>query len=87
MREIAVSQAPLSSNSDRHDGPEMLGLVRRYFATDAPLTPLRRIVQAIKDPFQDGKDGHFRVNPLWVILGSLAALAFAVFLYFNLGRL
>jgi hypothetical protein len=66
---------------------EMAPRLQRYFAEAGPPGLVRQFLQILRDPFQEGKDGRFRINPQWVLLGTLACLAFAVFIYFNIGSL
>jgi hypothetical protein len=62
---------------------EMRVLLRRYFAQDAQPTLVWELSGKLKDPFAESKDGRFRFHPLWLGLGTLAVLAFSVFLYFS----
>lgn len=41
----------------------------------------------LQDPFAKNENGGFRVNPLYVGLSILTALALSIFLYFNFVRL
>jgi len=83
-----MSQPPSSSDSQpagQIAKTEIQALLRQYFVqTTAPgLVP--QFVNVLRDPFQDGKDGRFRMNPLWVIWGVFALLALSTFAYFTLG--
>jgi hypothetical protein len=43
--------------------------------------------KALGDPLRPRtKDGHFRINPLLLILGSVALLGIGIFLFFNYGH-
>jgi len=83
-----MSQPPSSSDSQpagQIAKAEMKVLLRKYFAEKAAPGLLLQFVDAVRDPFQDGKNGGFRMNPLWVICGVFALLALSVFMYFTLG--
>ena len=41
----------------------------------------------LQDPFAKNENSGFRLNPLYVGLSILAALALSIFLYFNFVRL
>lgn len=60
-------------------------MLRKYFGEKAAPGLLGQFVDALRDPFQNGKDGSFRINPLWVICGVFTLLALSVFMYFTLG--
>jgi hypothetical protein len=62
---------------------EMAVLVQKYFAEGARHSLGRQLIHGLRDPFQVGKDGRFRINPQWVLLGTFSLLLFSVFLYFN----
>ena len=85
-----MSQLPLSTDAitrSRMTTDEMAPRLQRYFAEAAPPGLVRHFFQGLRDPFREGKDGRFRINPQWVLLGTLALLAFSVFIYFNIGSL
>lgn len=63
----------------------MSQLLRGYLDETAPDNPMQALKDRLRDPFQDGKDGRFRMNPLWVIVAALAVLAVLVFTYFSTG--
>jgi hypothetical protein len=60
-------------------------LLRQYFVQTTAPGLVRQFVNALRDPFQDGKDGGFRMNALWVIWSVFALLALSAFAYFTLG--
>lgn len=66
---------------------QMRLLLSRYLDDVAPANPLQEAKDRLRDPFQDGKDGRFRINPLWVIVGAMAILTVLVFAYFSTGSL
>jgi hypothetical protein len=62
---------------------EITGLVRKYLAEGVRHSLRRQLIHGLRDPFQVGKDGRFRIDPQWVLLGTFSLLLFSVFLYFN----
>ena len=64
----------------------MHGLLRQYFAEDAKPGLVWELTHLLKDPFTEGKDGRFRLHPVWLALGTLAALALSTFCYFTFLR-
>ncbi len=65
---------------------EMRARLRQYLAEDAKPSLVWELSRHLRDPFTESKDGRFRMNPLWLALGTLAALALSVFLYFTFVR-
>jgi hypothetical protein len=80
----------LSPDSNSRPRPiredEMRVLLRKYFAQDAEPTLVWELSRQLKDPFAESKDGRFRFHPLWLGLGTVAVLAFLVFVYFSFLR-
>ena len=80
---------PRSSTDLTSRGPktmtqsEMAVLVQKYLAEGVRHSLRRRLIHGLRDPFQVGKDGRFRINPQWVFLGTFSLLLLSVFLYFN----
>ncbi len=64
----------------------MSGLLQQYFAEDAKPGLLWEVSHHLRHPFTESKDGRFRPHPLWLALGTLAALALSVFCYFTFLR-
>lgn len=62
---------------------EMRARLLKYFAEDAKPGLVWELSHHLRDPFTESKDGRFRLSPLWLALGALAALALSVFLYFT----
>ncbi len=75
-----------SSQARQISEAEMRALLRQYFAEDAKPSLVWELSHHLRDPFTASKDGRFRLNPLWLALGTLAALALSVFLYFTFSR-
>lgn len=65
---------------------EMRTRLRQCFAEDAKPSLVWELSHHLRDPFTESKDGRFRMNPLWLALGTLAALALSGFLYFTFWR-
>ncbi len=81
-----MSQQSSSANSSearQTSEAEMRALLRQYFAEDAKPGLVWELSHYLRDPFTESKDGRFRLNPLWLALGTLASLALSVFLYFT----
>ncbi len=82
-----MSRPPLSSDSNPANQigkAEMQVLLRQYFVQATAPGLIRQFVNALRDPFQEGKDGGFRMNPLWAIWSVFALLALSAFAYFTL---
>ena len=75
-----------SSQARQISEAEMRVLLLQYFAEDAKPGLVWELSHHLRDPFAESKDGRFRLNPLWLALGTLAALALSVFLYFTFSR-
>lgn len=58
------------------------------FLTEDPEDHLwRHISRRLEDPLKPrANDGHFRVNPLLLILGSFALLSVGIFFFFSYGQ-
>jgi hypothetical protein len=79
-------QQSSSANSSRPrqiSEAEMRTLLLRCFAEDAKPSLVWELSHHLRDPFTESKDSRFRLHPLWLALGTLAALALSVFLYFT----
>lgn len=61
----------------------------REFLTDDPEDRLRgQIMRRLGDPLKPRtSDGRFRVNPLLLVLGSVALVSVGIFLFFSYGQL
>jgi hypothetical protein len=61
----------------------MRAILERYFAEEAKPSLVWEVNHRLKDPFEESKDGRFRMHPLWLALTILALLALSAFLYFT----
>ena len=61
----------------------MRNLLDQYLTVSAESGFRKQLVATLQDPFKKSSQGGFRLSPLWIGLGTLAAVAIAVFLYFN----
>lgn len=81
-----MSQQSSSANNSQArqmSETEMRAPLLKYFAEDAKPDLLWKLSHHLRDPFTESKDGRFRLSPLWLALGTLAALGLSVFLYFT----
>jgi hypothetical protein len=73
---------------------EMTGYLEEYCAREAPPSPLRRLREWLRDPFEseqqreagDDREERYRPHPLLLTLSIFALVAVANFLYFSFGR-
>jgi hypothetical protein len=80
------SSSANSSHARQISESEMRALLLKYLAEDSKPGVVWELRHRLKDPFTESKDGRFRMHPLWLALGTLAALALAVFLYSTFWR-
>ncbi len=71
---------------------EMLGFLEEYCEKDVPPSPVQRLLEWLRDPFEsdqeleagnEGQKERYRLNPLCVSLGIFLLIAFANFIYFS----
>jgi len=71
---------------------EMTGYLEQYCAQDAPPTPLRRLLEWLRDPFESEQEREtgdeiqeerYRPHPLLLSLACFMLVAIANFLYFT----
>lgn len=90
MPGITMSQ-PHSCSEPETAGDTSERAIRTYLAhfLEENLRPgwRERMRLRLQDPFTKSENGGFRLNPLYVGLSILAALALSIFLYFNFVRL
>ena len=65
---------------------EMRMHLREMFKQNKEASFIWQMSQRLRDPHQVEPGGRFRLNPLWLQLGVLAALALGTFLYFSFVR-
>ena len=75
-RDDKINEGPLTAQ-------EMRFHLREMFAQDQEASMLWQIGCILRDPLKKGKEGHYRINPIWLELGVLAALMLGTFLYFS----
>jgi hypothetical protein len=93
MREAGMSQPRSSIDpAPTVTEEEMNGYLEQYCAQDAPLTPLRRLLEWLRDPFESEQEREagdevqeepYRPHPLLLSLACFVLVAIANFLYFT----
>jgi hypothetical protein len=75
---------------NREQRPEIITMherLRKFLTEDPEDGPRGHIIRRLEDPMKPGtNDGHFRVNPLLLILGSVALFSVGIFLFFSYGQ-
>jgi hypothetical protein len=71
---------------------EMTGYLEQYCAQDAPVTPFRRLLERLRDPFEseqereagDDTPERYKPHPLLLTAGIFMFVAIVNFFYFTL---
>ena len=64
----------------------MYKLLEGYLVVAAKSGLRQQLIAILRDPFKKSSTGGFKLSPLWIGLGTLAALVVSVFLYFNFSK-
>lgn len=84
---VPVKAASTNSTKPRRmTAEQMRNDLQQMFRQNPETSFLRQLREPFRDPIKEGKDGRFRINPIWVQIGILAGLTLATFLYFTYAR-